>query len=216
MRRKRARQSSAIAAHRTALNEGAPRRAAPAARDAAIRADDLAVVVWLGPVALRLAPGRRVAQSQPARTDCRAARLVMGRRLGIAVQDRAGRRHLLHGQARTLPWSVRLGAAPARRNSDRTQRDAWRGRADGRTPEQSAAPVARHRTGRHTQAGDEWRSGFWHIAHRAQVPILPVYFDYPSKTIGIRPLFEPGDDMPADIAALRSFYKPFRGMHRGI
>ncbi|MEP7043356.1 MAG: lysophospholipid acyltransferase family protein [Dokdonella sp.] len=60
-----------------------------------------------------------------------------------------------------------------------------------------------------------WKSGFWHIARRAQVPILPVYFDYPSRTIGIGPLFEPTGDMPADIAALRAFYRPFRGKYRG-
>lgn len=60
-----------------------------------------------------------------------------------------------------------------------------------------------------------WKSGFWHIARQAGVPILPAYFDYPRKVIGLGPLFTPGDDQDADITALREFYRPFRGKHRG-
>jgi 1-acyl-sn-glycerol-3-phosphate acyltransferase len=61
----------------------------------------------------------------------------------------------------------------------------------------------------------KWKNGFWHIAREAGVPILPVYFDYPTRTIGIGPLFEPSDDLAADLAALRAFYAPWRGKHRG-
>lgn len=64
------------------------------------------------------------------------------------------------------------------------------------------------------RAVTRWKSGFWHIAHRAGVPILPVYFHYPEKVIGIGPLFETGDDAEADIDRLRAFYAPFRGKHR--
>ena len=62
----------------------------------------------------------------------------------------------------------------------------------------------------------EWKSGFWRIAREAGVPIIPAYFDYPRQVIGIGPLFQPTSDMAADIAALRAFYKPFRGKHRGV
>jgi 1-acyl-sn-glycerol-3-phosphate acyltransferase len=61
----------------------------------------------------------------------------------------------------------------------------------------------------------KWKSGFWHIARQAGVPILPGYFDYPRKVIGLGPLFTPGDDKEADIARLRAFYQPFKGKHRG-
>lgn len=63
------------------------------------------------------------------------------------------------------------------------------------------------------KAGARWRSGFWHIAHSVGVPILPVHFDYPSKTIGVGPLFHTTDDMSADIAALVAYYQAFRGKH---
>lgn len=63
---------------------------------------------------------------------------------------------------------------------------------------------------------EQWKKGFWHIARAAQVPILPVYFDYPSRTIGLGPVFETTSDRDGDTARLRAFYAPFRGKHRGI
>jgi 1-acyl-sn-glycerol-3-phosphate acyltransferase len=62
----------------------------------------------------------------------------------------------------------------------------------------------------------KWKSGFWHIARQAGVPILPGYFDYSRKVIGLGPLFRPSADMDADIAALRAFYRPFHGKYRKV
>ena len=62
---------------------------------------------------------------------------------------------------------------------------------------------------------EKWKNGFWYIARAARVPILPVYFDYPSRTIGLGPLFETSSDLDSDTADLRAFYAPFRGKHRG-
>jgi len=61
----------------------------------------------------------------------------------------------------------------------------------------------------------KWKSGFWRIAHEAGVPILPVYFHYPEKTIGFGPLIYPGDDLDADMARIREFYRPWMGRNRG-
>ena len=47
------------------------------------------------------------------------------------------------------------------------------------------------------------------------MPILPVYFHYPEKIIGFGPLFHPSDDMDADMAKIREFYKPWQGKNRG-
>lgn len=81
------------------------------------------------------------------------------------------------------------------------QREAfWLGIA----PEGTRKPVTR------------WKSGFWHIAHDACVPIFPVAFHYPDKTIQLGPLFDASDDMDADIARLRAFYTPFKGKHRNV
>lgn len=72
------------------------------------------------------------------------------------------------------------------------------------TPEGTRKPVAR------------WKSGFWHIAHQAGVPIFPVAFHYPAKRIVLGSLFETSDDMQADIARLRAFYAPYQGKYHGV
>ncbi len=74
----------------------------------------------------------------------------------------------------------------------------------GIAPEGTRKPVKR------------WRSGFWHIAHDARVPIVTAWFNYPDKTIGVGPLFHTSDDMEADLVRLRAFYAPFRGKHRNV
>ena len=62
---------------------------------------------------------------------------------------------------------------------------------------------------------ERWKTGFWKIAHEAQVPILPAYFHYPDRRIGIGPLFATSGDMAADVAALRAWYAPWIGKNRG-
>ena len=57
----------------------------------------------------------------------------------------------------------------------------------------------------------KWRSGFYHIAVGAGVPILPVYFHYPERRIGIAELFHPSGDMDADLRALQQLYAPWKG-----
>jgi len=62
---------------------------------------------------------------------------------------------------------------------------------------------------------ERWKTGFWKIAQAAKVPVLPAYFHYPDKVIGIGPPFQPGADMAADLAALRAWYRPWQGRHHG-
>ena len=47
-----------------------------------------------------------------------------------------------------------------------------------------------------------WRTGFYFVARGAGVPILPVAFDYPHRTIRLLSLFETTGDQAADFAAL--------------
>ena len=61
----------------------------------------------------------------------------------------------------------------------------------------------------------KWKSGFWHIARAAHVPIIPIYFHYPEKTIGFGPLIYPTADADADMARIREFYAPWQGKNRG-
>ena len=51
---------------------------------------------------------------------------------------------------------------------------------------------------------DRWRTGFYHIARGADVPILPVAFDWRSKTIRIGEPLSPTGDLERDVHLLRS------------
>jgi len=52
----------------------------------------------------------------------------------------------------------------------------------------------------------EWKTGFYYVAHRAGVPIVPVAFDYEQKVIRIGAPFTPTGNPNADIATLKKFY----------
>ena len=63
---------------------------------------------------------------------------------------------------------------------------------------------------------ERWKPGFWRIAHGAGVPVIPVYFDYTSRTIGIGAPFQVGDDIDADIARIQRWYQPFKGRNHDV
>lgn len=51
-----------------------------------------------------------------------------------------------------------------------------------------------------------WKTGYYYIAQSAGVPIVPVSFDYSTKTVTINAPFYPTGDIEADTIKLRSFY----------
>ena len=57
----------------------------------------------------------------------------------------------------------------------------------------------------------QWRTGFYHIATAANLPILPVALDFARREVRIGALFHPTGDIEADIAELRRFFKTARG-----
>lgn len=52
-----------------------------------------------------------------------------------------------------------------------------------------------------------WKSGFYHIAVQANVPILLSFLDFGRKEAGIGPLFYPTGDFEADMREIERFYK---------
>ena len=62
----------------------------------------------------------------------------------------------------------------------------------------------------------EWKTGFWKIAKKANVPVCCAYFHFPDKVIGVGQVFELSEDMDADIAKIRAWYKPYQGRNRGV
>jgi len=58
---------------------------------------------------------------------------------------------------------------------------------------------------------DTWKSGFYHIAHKAQVPLLLGYVDYEHKIAGTGPAFIPSGNIAEDMDKIREFYADIRG-----
>ena len=56
-----------------------------------------------------------------------------------------------------------------------------------------------------------WKTGFYHIAVTAQVPIVMAYMDYQRKLSGLGPVFVPTGDIEADMLQIKAFYAPFKG-----
>lgn len=56
-----------------------------------------------------------------------------------------------------------------------------------------------------------WKTGFYHIAMSAQVPIVMAYMDYQRKISGLGSLFHPTGDLEADMVTIKAFYAPFKG-----
>ena len=56
-----------------------------------------------------------------------------------------------------------------------------------------------------------WKSGFYHIATAAKVPIVMAYMDYSRKISGLGPLLYPTGNLEADMVTIKAFYAPFKG-----
>jgi 1-acyl-sn-glycerol-3-phosphate acyltransferase len=134
-----------------------------------------------------------------------AAKFALGVKLSILGKDSllrvpflgaVLRRHGVIPVNRSAPHGVVGQAAAAIRNADRM----WYAIA----PEGTRKPVER------------WKPGFWHIARNAGVPVVPAYFDYANKVLGIGPAFELTADMHADIARIQRWYRPFKGRNHDV
>ena len=60
---------------------------------------------------------------------------------------------------------------------------------------------------------DSWKTGFYHIANNAGVPILLGYVDAEKKEAGIADFFEPSGDLEKDMREIRAFYADKKGLN---
>ncbi|MBI5537666.1 MAG: lysophospholipid acyltransferase family protein [Deltaproteobacteria bacterium] len=56
-----------------------------------------------------------------------------------------------------------------------------------------------------------WKTGFYHIARGAQVPIILGFLDYERKVGGLGEVFWPTEDLAADADRINSFYREIKG-----
>lgn len=57
----------------------------------------------------------------------------------------------------------------------------------------------------------DWKTGFYYIALKANVPIIPVAFDYSKKEVVLHQAFYPTGDIQKDFEILKSNYKGVLG-----
>ena len=69
------------------------------------------------------------------------------------------------------------------------------------TPEGSRKPVHR------------WKRGFWEIAHRAGVPVVPAFLDFGKKEIHVGETIWTTDDSEADMRKILSLFKKSMAKH---
>lgn len=58
-----------------------------------------------------------------------------------------------------------------------------------------------------------WKSGFYHIARAAGVPIVCTFLDFSRKVAGVGLVLMPSGDTSADMDRIRAVYAPIRGKH---
>ena len=61
-----------------------------------------------------------------------------------------------------------------------------------------------------------WKSGFYHIARGARVPIVCAFLDYRRKVGGIGPVLMPSGDVRADMQLIRGFYAGITGKYPAL
>ncbi|MEA1960939.1 MAG: 1-acyl-sn-glycerol-3-phosphate acyltransferase [Bacillota bacterium] len=63
------------------------------------------------------------------------------------------------------------------------------------------------------KAVEKWKSGFYHAALGANVPIVLGYLDYKKKVAGIGPVIHPSGDFEHDMKRIQDFYRNITAKH---
>jgi 1-acyl-sn-glycerol-3-phosphate acyltransferase len=58
-----------------------------------------------------------------------------------------------------------------------------------------------------------WRSGFYHLAATAKVPLVLVYIDYPNKLLSVVDTLDLSGDQARDMAAIAAVYEGHHGLY---
>ena len=100
-------------------------------------------------------------------------------------------------------WIMRaMGGVPIVRHENRNVVDSMVELFDGASHQVLVVPTegTRERT-------EYWKSGFYHIARKAGVPIVPSYLDFGRKRGGFGPPLEVSGDIRSDMQYFRDFYR---------
>lgn len=112
------------------------------------------------------------------------------------------------------PWMRWLGGVPVDRQNARgivgqMAEALTQARAEGRFLWLVLAPEGTR------SAGEGWRSGFYHVATAAQVPLALIFFDYQRRELGFRRYLQLSGDPAADMAAIAQGFGAVHGRRPG-
>lgn len=60
---------------------------------------------------------------------------------------------------------------------------------------------------------EKWKTGFYHIAKGAAVPVVLAYADYQKRIAGVGPVIHLTDDFSYDMKRIEDFYRGVSGKH---
>lgn len=58
-----------------------------------------------------------------------------------------------------------------------------------------------------------WKTGFYRIAHKANVPVVKIGFDYGTKTVFVDKPYYLSGDMDKEMEEVKDYFRPFEGKH---
>jgi len=59
----------------------------------------------------------------------------------------------------------------------------------------------------------KWRTGFWHIAVQAEIPIQLISLDYDRRVTKFGPVIEPSHSLEADMEQIQKYYQGVRAKY---
>jgi 1-acyl-sn-glycerol-3-phosphate acyltransferase len=62
----------------------------------------------------------------------------------------------------------------------------------------------------------KWKTGFYYIALKAEIPIVMAGIDYPSRSVTFSPPFYPTGDFNKDAESMMMFFRQFKGKNRPV
>ena len=62
---------------------------------------------------------------------------------------------------------------------------------------------------------EQWKTGFYHIADKAGVPILPAYIDLKARRAGIYQVYKTSGNIEKDLPEIQALYGDLLKRHKG-